>query len=173
MNRRGAFTAPAAALLLLLAGCAAVPRGPVPGLAGRLSVQVEALGEQPARSFSAAFELQGTAERGELQLTSPLGSLVARAQWRPGVARLQTSQGTHSFPDLESLSVEMLGEPLPLTALVDWLHGRPWAGAPNKPVPGGFSQLGWQVDLSRFDHGALQARRPDAPAVTVRARLEQ
>ncbi|NML13397.1 outer membrane lipoprotein LolB [Azohydromonas caseinilytica] len=166
----------AAALLpaALLAGCAQAPRAVAPDvLAGRLAVQVEAFNDSPARSFSAAFELQGNAERGTLQLTSPLGTVLARAQWRPGQALLQTSQGDSRDASLDALSERMLGEPIPLAALIEWLHGRPWAAAPVQRLPDGFEQLGWRIDLSRFTDGVLVAQRPQLPVIGVRARLDQ
>ena len=69
-----------------LAGCSTLT--PAPGavddtLSGRLSVQVAAHGDAPARNVSAAFDLRGGAERGELQLTSPLGTVMAQARWSP------------------------------------------------------------------------------------------
>lgn len=158
----------------LLGGCAQAPRSIAPDtLAGRLAVQVDAFNEQPARSFSAAFELQGNAERGTLQLTSPLGNVLARAQWMPGQALLQTAQGESRDASLDALSQRMLGEPMPLAALVEWLHGRPWAGAPVQRLSDGFEQLGWRIDLSRFADGVLAAQRPQQPAIGVRARLDQ
>jgi outer membrane lipoprotein LolB len=159
---------------VLLAACAQVPRNLAPDVvAGRLAVQVDAFNEAPARSFSAAFELQGNAERGTLQLTSPLGTVLARAQWAPGQALLQTSQGDSRDNSLDALSERMLGEPMPLAALIEWLHGRPWTGAPVSRLADGFEQLGWRVDLSRFGDGVLVAQRPQLPAIGVRARLDQ
>jgi len=70
----------------------------------------------------------------------------------------------------------VLGESLPLAALFDWLRGRPWPGATSRPLPApggvGFEQLGWVVDLARFDQAAVAASRARAPAVTVRAKLD-
>lgn len=167
---------PAGALALsaLLAACA-TPQ--VPGapdmLGGRLSVQVAAHEGQAARNVSAAFELRGGAERGELDLTTPLGQTVAKARWSPGRAELLTGDGeSRSFPDLESLAHEALGEALPLAALVEWLHGRPWSGAPSRRSAAGFEQLGWSVNLERHVEGWIVATRGAAPPVIVRARLD-
>lgn len=159
--------------LLLIAGCATPPPRPPPDLAGRLVVHVEAQPGGPARSMSTQFELRGDAQVGELVLTTPLGSTAAQAHWRSGSAELVTSDGTRSFSDLDALAQELLGEPLPLAALIDWLRGRPWLGAPSLPVEAGFEQLGWRVDLARFADGWVQARRDRAPAVAVRVRLER
>jgi len=57
-------------------------------------------------------------------------------------------------------------------ALIDWLRGRPWPGAPSLASPGGFEQLGWHVDLSRFAEGWVLAARERTPAISVRIRLE-
>jgi outer membrane lipoprotein LolB len=60
-----------------------------------------------------------------------------------------------------------------MAALIDWLRGRPWAGAPSRVLDGGFEQLGWRVGLTEFAEGLLMATRQGAPAVSVRARLER
>jgi outer membrane lipoprotein LolB len=162
------------ALSALLAACA-TPRAPGPGhetLGGRLSVQVAAHAGQAPRSMSANFELRGNAERGELDLSSPLGQTVAKARWAPSRAQLLTGDGERSFPDLQSLAQEALGEPLPLGALVEWLHGRPWSGAPSVQSASGFEQLGWLVNLERAAEGWIVATRSAAPPVTVRARID-
>ena len=167
MIRRGA----ALAALALVAGCAAVPRS-ADTLAGRLSVRVEAWQGQPVRSVASAFELAGTAERGELQLTSPLGTLVARARWSAEGATLATPDGESRYADLDELSRSALGEALPLRALPDWLRGRPWSAAPSRATAQGFEQLGWQVGLARLADGIVEASRAAPPSVTVRAKLD-
>jgi outer membrane lipoprotein LolB len=160
-----------------LAGCAgfAPPAAAPVSLSGRLAVSVEALGAAPARSVNANFELRGGARDGALDLSTPLGSLVAQARWSPGVATLTTPQGTATLPDLDALAEQSLGERVPVAALFDWLRGRPWPGAPATPAAPparGFEQLGWSVDLSRFDEALVTARRGAPPAVSVRARLD-
>ena len=163
---------------LALAGCAAVPPAP-PGtqlLSGRLTLQVDAQPDRPAQSISASFDLRGNAEQGDLRLSTPLGTTLAAAFWGPGEARLVTPQGEQRFDDLDALSRDVFGESLPLRALPDWLRGRPWPGAaePAKPLqPGpGFLQLGWSIDLTRFDSGQLQASRASPPAVRLRAQMD-
>lgn len=176
-----AGTLPATLALLLasvMAGCASTP--PVPGEApwtsGRLSLRIEAQPERAAQSVSVAFELRGDGRGGELRLNSPLGTRVATARWAPGVAVLDQGQGEQAYDSLEALSQEALGEALPLAALPDWLAGRPWPGAPHASGvagPGGFEQLGWQVDLARRGEGWIELRRSAAPAVRVRVKLEE
>jgi outer membrane lipoprotein LolB len=167
-----------AALLLaplLLAACASVPpAAPGPTLAGRMAVTVPAHAGQPARNATTQFELTGDATRGRLLLSSPLGTTLARASWQPGSAEVEAANGTReNFPSLDALAQRLLGEPLPLAALVDWLHGRPWPGAPSTASAGGFEQLGWRIDTSGYTDGLLHAeRQTPAPAVSVRARID-
>ena len=163
----------------LLAACATAGVDTAPdgaSISGRLSVRVEASGNSAARSVSAGFDLQGTPASGRLNLSNPLGTVLAQARWSPRDARLTTSEGEKRFPDLDSLTQEMLGERLPVAALFDWLRGRPWLEAPSEattpPAPAGFRQLGWTVDTSRIADGWLVAQRSQAPAVTVKARVE-
>jgi outer membrane lipoprotein LolB len=172
VSLRGAGLAAA----LVLAGCATAPPPPAEGelLAGRLSVQVAASDAQPARQLSGGFELRGSATQGQLDLISPLGTLVARARWRPGQAELDGPDGNARFADLSALSAQAFGEPMPLAALFDWLRGRPWPEAPSQALASapGFEQLGWQVETGQHAAGQIVARRLAAPVVTLRARLE-
>lgn len=137
-----------------------------------MAVRVAATPEHIAQSFTAIFDLRGSAEAGELRLSSTLGTRLATASWGPGLALLQTKDGERRFADVDELSRQALGEALPLTALTDWLAGRPWTGAPSRADASGFEQLGWQIDLSRRSEGAVAFDRAAAPAVQVRVRLD-
>lgn len=136
----------------LLAGCAVPPRTPTPAGVeswnGRLALSVEGRADQ---SFSAGFELKGAAEAGELTLTNPLGGTVAVLAWAPGQATLRSGGKVREFPSVEALALEATGAEIPVTALFDWLDGKP------TPVPG------WEPDLTRLSDGRLQARRTDPP----------
>jgi outer membrane lipoprotein LolB len=160
-----------------LAGCAAtLPFADhVAALHGRLALQIDAGPERPAQSISASFDLLGDARRGELHLSTPLGTTLAAAFWGPGEARWVTPHGEQRFDDLDALSLHAFGETLPLRALPDWLRGRPWAGAaePARPLPDGpgFEQSGWAVDLAGFGSGQLLAKRA-APPTRLRVQLD-
>lgn len=166
---------------LLLAACAVVPpaTNPIEGdtLSGRLAVKVDGTNGAAPRSVSATFELQGSPQAGRLNLSTPLGSVLAQARWAPGSVTLVTPQGETRFADLDDLTREVLGESLPVAALFDWLRGRPWPGAPSRAssprAPQGFEQLGWNVDLARYDDAWVMATRQREPAVTVRAKLDR
>ena len=164
------------ALSAAFTGCATAPASTngVPPVSGRLLVKVAAAGDQPAQSHTAAFELSGDEHAGEMKLLGPLGAQVALARWSAAGASLQDGQGTREFRDLASLAAEALGEPLPLGALLHWLQGRPWPGAPHQDGAQGFSQLGWSVDLAHWGGDALiEATRVDPPGVSVRAKLDR
>ena len=117
----------AAAAAALVSACATVqpPAPPGDSLSGRLAVKVDASAGQPARSVTAGFELAGSPPAGRMSLTSPLGTMVAQADWSPEGARLVTSDGESRFGNLDELTREMLGESLPVAALFDWLRAGP------------------------------------------------
>jgi outer membrane lipoprotein LolB len=144
-------------------------------ISGRLSLRVEAIGSEPARSFSAAFDLRGDARSGTLGLSTPLGNLLAEARWSAAEVTLTTPQGTRAFADLDGLTREVLGESVPVEAWFDWLRGRPWPAAPSVPRAGdGFEQLGWSVDVARLPEGRVSAlREQPRPQVTVRIQLDE
>lgn len=139
---------------MVLAGCAqplrlpanaeTVQGAPVSHWTGRLSLRVES---EPPEAFSAGFDLDGNADQGRLLLTSPLGNALGQVQWRPGLARLEQSGKTVERSDLETLTRDMGGAALPVSAMFDWLTGR------ERQVSG------WQVDLSDHASGRVSARR--------------
>ena len=171
----------AAVACLWLTACAtqqlpsATPPPHHASLSGRLSVRVASLDDTPGHSLSALFDLHSTdGTSGELELSSPLGTLLGRAQWSPQHVRLSTADGDRDYPSLNALSQDLLGEQVPVQALFDWLHGRPWPGAPSEASPGptiGFTQIGWIIKLDRMAQGVIIAERPEAPSITVLARL--
>src|SRR6185312_17381741 len=87
------------------------------------------------RALTAQFELRGNARVGSLDLSTPLGTMLAKAHWSPQAVVLQTPHNEKTYPDLDALTRDVLGESLPVAALFDWLHGRPWPGAPSQAAP--------------------------------------
>jgi outer membrane lipoprotein LolB len=163
-----------------VSGCATVAPGDrLAGdlISGRISIRVEATADAASRALNAAFELEGDAQVGKLNLASPLGTMLAQVTWAPGRAVLVTPQERSAYADLDSLTEKLLGESVPVGALFDWLRGRPWPAAQSQlntgPAEPGFRQLGWQVDLAKFDDALVSATRDRAPVVTVRAKLDR
>ncbi len=171
-----------------LAGCSSVPKASggeaaalaqAPRLTGKFGLIVPAgPGGQPrGQNVNASFELLGDPRRGQLEMSTPMGSLVARVSWQPGSAWVKTPDGDRAYDDIDALTQELLGETLPLQALFDWLRGRPWPQAPSRAADGtGFQQLGWQVDLRRFGDQLISAQRlnPNGsePLATLRLKLD-
>ena len=149
---------------VLLAGCAHLNSSrqnadPSAFWSGRLALQVDGSASQ---SFSASFELKGSAKSGELTLFNPLGGTLARMVWQPGSAALHANGEIRPFDSLEALVAQATGAPLPLAALFDWLHGN------NTPVPG------WLADLAHLDDGRLTAvRSQPEPTATLRVVLDK
>ena len=188
--RRRQFHVRALAVLgaTALAGCSSVPRASsadaaalaqAPRLTGKFGLIVPAgPGGQPrGQNVNASFELLGDPRRGQLEMSTPMGSLVARVSWQPGSAWVKTPDGDRAYDDIDALTQELLGEALPVQALFDWLRGRPWPQAPSRAADGtGFQQLGWQVDLRRFGDQLISAQRlnPNGsePLATLRLKLD-
>ena len=174
-----------ATLALLLQACVTHPP-PLPGHAwsGKLGVRTDAAPDLPARSMSGEFELSGNASNGQLVLTSPLGTTIARARWSdpvgamgaPSTIELEADGGTTHYATLEDMMQRAIGDQLPLAAMFDWLDGRPWPAAPVERAADGrsFDQLGWHVDLSQLaDNRLIDAHRPQPkPALHVRVKLD-
>ncbi|OWQ44359.1 hypothetical protein CDL60_24890 [Roseateles noduli] len=185
--RRRQFGASALALLgvAALTGCSSLPKAAgadaaaladAPRLTGKFGLIVPAgVGGQRGQNVNANFELLGDPSRGQLEMSTSMGSLVARVSWQPGSAWLKTPDGDRAYDDIDALTQELLGETLPLQALFDWLRGRPWPQAPSRATgESGFQQLGWQVDLRRFDAQLISAQRinPNGPEPLATLRLK-
>jgi outer membrane lipoprotein LolB len=134
--------------------------------------------------MSGQFELSGNASSGQLILTSPIGTTVARARWsdpvgtqgEPSRIELEADGATTRYATLEEMMQRAIGDQLPLPAMFDWLSGHPWPAAPvqRRADGGSFDQLGWHVDVSQLAANQLiDAQRPlPAPALHVRVKLD-
>ena len=145
---------------LWLAGCAQpMPSAPVEENSwnGRIALQIDG---QASQSFSAMFELRGTAQAGGLVLLSPFGNRIAQLDWKDGHAQLVSGQNTRTSDSLDTLLQDVTGTRIPVTALFSWLKGTQASAA------------GWQADLTGIADGRLTARRDDPqPTATLRIAL--
>ena len=145
---------------LWLAGCAQpMPSAPVEENSwnGRIALQIDG---QASQSFSAMFELRGTAQAGGLVLLSPFGNRIAQLDWKDGHAQLVSGQDTRTSDSLDTLLQDVTGTRIPVTALFNWLKGTQ------------ASATGWQADLTGIADGRLTARRDDPqPTATLRIAL--
>lgn len=151
---------------------------------GHLSLKLLPFGPVAATGTSLTFDLQGQARQGALDLSTPLGTLVASVRWTPTQAVLHTSDGQSSYASLDELVSQVLGEPLPVQALMSWLAGQADSRMPFSPLPPlagqatspGFEQAGWQVDTSTLSEGVLTAQRPGSErqrGARLRVRLDR
>lgn len=148
-------------LVLLTACTTPQPKLSAPSAewSGRLAVQVL---KDPPESMSASFELQGSAQSGQMLLLSPIGTTLARLQWQPEFARLEQGQRQIDGTSLQHLATRLTGTELPILALFEWLAGRP------------ADVIGWQVDLTQHAQGRINAeRRLPAPATVLRIVLDR
>ena len=158
-GRRALLVAGGAALLWL-AGCAQLSGG-APGpkssgsWTGRMSLRIDS---EPVQTFSALFELRGSAEAGDLTLTTPIGSTLAQLHWAPGEAVLKDGSSTRHFDSVDALIEAATGAAIPVGALFGWLAGR------DERVPG------WRPNLAQLANGRLQATR-DTPGPTADLRI--
>lgn len=150
--------------LLLLTGCANQLKLQKP-LAdqdthwqGRLSVKVFS---KPVQAFAANFELQGQATRGELVLSSPVGTTMAHMQWTPDSATLIANGQQQQFDSLQSLARATTGAELPVSSLFAWLQGQPEEAN------------GWKADLSELSHGRIMARHLEEVQAELKIILER
>lgn len=151
--------------IFLIAGCASNlratgPLSPESGYwQGRIAVKVASTPEQ---AFSANFELQGGTQAGRMELTTALGTTVARMQWNTEGAELQASGSTRTYHSLAELTLATMGAELPVDALFQWLRGQ------------AATSTGWQSDLSQWDSGRISAQRGSPePRVDLKILLER
>lgn len=139
---------------------------------GRFAVTVKTFsGAQDA--VQGGFAWQDTGSVLTLDLANPLGSTLARVTVRDGGAMLTHSNGAQEYAEhADGLVEKVLGSPVPVSGLRDWLRGQTGA-APVHEVQHdaatdqltGFIQQGWRVKLSRYDAlgpTVLQMNRSDA-----------
>ncbi len=149
---------------------------------GRLVLKLAAFGQESAQGVNVAFDLQGNPKQGQLDMSTPMGTLVAQVRWQESKATLTTADGAESYDSLDALTQRVLGESLPVATMMSWLQGRPapapaWTTAlAGQTSPKQFVQAGWQVDLRELDRGTLLAERLGTPTqrgATLRLRLDR
>ena len=173
--------------VLLLAGCAAqrvAPGSESPtrdalsafALEGRFSLR------QGDKNYSGRLSWRHQGANNTLMLSSPFGQGIAEITTSASGAQLTTSDGKkYSAVDAETLTTQVLGYPLPLARLTDWVRGR---GAPSAAAEldaqGRLRHLrhdDWRIDYDyasddpQAPPGALFARRSDG--LELRLRIDE
>lgn len=177
-------------LPLLLVGCAALHSDAPPqaagsatrnyqhaiDLGGRLSVRYEMRhGEEAVHG---SFQWQQTPAQTSVTLLSPLGQTVARIGMTPSGAALERAgQPIQSASDVDILTADTLGWPLPVAGLRDWLqgfgtdiNGNTFVANPQSgPIT---TRDGWQLHYPAWqndDAGTARPRRIDLSRRTEQA----
>ncbi|MGB6155795.1 outer membrane lipoprotein LolB [Castellaniella sp.] len=164
---RGAL---ALGFVMWLAGCATPAHIQGTGSAfdriGRFAVNLQPVAQSPYAA-QGGFSWRDSRDTLQLDLSNPLGSVLARIHVTPQRAVLQRADGSsESAPSPDALLTQVWGHPMPVSGLRSWIQGRT---TPNHPVqqvqrdPQGrlqaFQQDGWQVQLSDYDaQGPLRVR---------------
>lgn len=152
---------------------------------GRFSVTTTSATQR--ENVSGRFNLEIRGPQQILELGSPLGTTVARVEVAPGRARatgaqMQEVRGVSA----DQITEQLLGWPLPVAGLADWIEGRP---APERTTrierDGGrivlIEQDGWTIRLPEYFEQVARPRRlvleraaqENAPAVTLRLIVDE
>lgn len=159
-----------------LGGCATLPPPVIPDRvhAGRFSVIVVLDGQRD--SASGRFTLSVSGDRSVLDLATPLGSTLARIERSPQGVLLRTTGASgpeeRRSTDGAALTEALLGWPLPVDGMADWIAGRPAPGSSvetdGTDPPRAFTQNGWRIEIAeRFASGQprqMLMTRPARPA---------
>lgn len=179
-------------LALFLGACASLPPPPLTAaqpavrtyhqsmeMSGRLSVQYQRDGRDGA--LHGSFSWSQTAQDTHIALLSPLGQILAQIDVTPqGATLIQSGQEPRAATDADALAAEVLGWPLPVAGLRDWLQafatdpqGRRWS-APATDAPATIlTRDGWQLNYASWQaddaQPALRPRRIDLARNTAQA----
>jgi len=153
--------------MLVLVGCAA-PTSPQSTRSdfftrqGRFAIQSQQV-NGTTDAVQGGFNWVDQGSKLTLDLTSPMGSTLARVQVSANESVLTQSNGQQvhaKTPD--ELMLIAIGQPVPVLGLREWMAGR-LAPQGNRAIPASdvvnneqgrlsaFTQDGWRVELSRYD----------------------
>ena len=167
-------------IAMALGGCATpqLPQSSEPAntlaLAGRLSLVSGQPDAQKALYSGFRLVLRG-AVSGEFEVFSPLGQMLAKAQWSSGQASLDNGRQIQHYASFDDMTRAALGVALPQAALQDWVRGRPASSLPSQTLTdGGFEQLGWKVQPTWRDGqlALLKAQRLAGDPAELRMAIE-
>lgn len=186
--RRARYSVLALLALGLAGGCTSfAPLAPIEQvIAGRFAARI-AQGEK-TESVSGRFTLATHRDGHTLDLSSPLGTTIARVQTNETGFMLTAPQAdgtmrTWQGSSAEALAESVLGWSLPVSGLPDWLAGREAKGRPARVMPADglaqrIEQDGWNIAIDeRFDNSGaprlltLERSARDAAQPSVRLRL--
>lgn len=153
-------------VVLLLSACAG-PAGQVgDAMPSRAAIRDFSLDARfsvthEAERHSGRLSWRHVGVRDELQLSSPFGQVVADVRIDAQGARLVASdRRVYEAPDVQQLTRQVLGYPLPIRGLAEWVLGREAAGGRMEKDALGRPRLieedGWQISYE-YDREASDA----------------
>lgn len=130
---------------------------------GRFALKAEDFNRNP-EAVQGGFTWRDTGVRFSLDLTDPMGSVIARVVVERTGATLTRASGEETYAKTPDALMQMvLGQTVPVAGLRSWLR------TIREPLPGmsmvlkdpegrinTFEQGGWRVQLSRFDDSGPQ-----------------
>lgn len=167
----------AACVVLLAAGCAtltppeavtdntpAVERryNDAIDLSGRLSIRYEQ--DRREQAVHGSFTWNQSARHIVLSLLSPLGQTLATIDIKPGIAVLtQSGKAPMMAADVDVLTAQALGWPLPVSGLRDWLQGfgrsadgQPFVAQPSNDTVRFTTHDGWNLSYGEWQDNAAK-----------------
>lgn len=165
-----------------LVGCATPeflgrPQHPEFELSGRIAVRWH------DETSSGAVRWRHHAAGDEMLISTPLGQGVARIVREAGEVTLTTSDDrVYRAPDASRLTEQVLGYPIPLEGLADWVRARP---VPGRAVSGSqldsqgrlsvLEQDGWRIEYLAWDEARRlpQRLRLSYPSLEMRVAISE
>ena len=179
--------------LAVLSGCASppVPEAGAKSLdtistldrSGRFAMKAEVFGRNP-EAVQGGFIWSDRGQLLKLDLTNPMGTVLARIEVGPQGALLQESNGNVTrAPHPDALIRQVLGQEIPVSGLRAWMRGWPAEGSSAEELTrtsGHISRMkqnGWSIELSRYDERGprllVLTRQDGERTVTLRLVVDQ
>jgi outer membrane lipoprotein LolB len=137
-GRRPAAPLIAAALALVLTGCATAPLAPTQSFPSRADEPFAIEGRLSARrgndAVSVSFVWNHAPPKDEFVVSNPLGATVAEMSGDASMHRVEVRAAdgrTDTASDWSALTERFVGFPLPVEGLAFWAQGSPRPGAPQ------------------------------------------
>lgn len=164
------------AMILWLAGCATPAhiggRGAAFERVGRFAVNLQPVAQAPYAA-QGGFSWRDDGRTLRLDLSTPLGSVLARIQVGQGLSVLEHADGSReSAPSPDDLLELVWGHPMPVSGLRYWIRGQvePGRAVADERRDGqgrltALKQDGWEIRLTSYDGqgpGRIRLLRQDA-----------
>ncbi|WP_034295577.1 lipoprotein insertase outer membrane protein LolB [Herbaspirillum sp. RV1423] len=183
----------AACLVMLAAGCASIApqenTGNAPAaerrysdaidLGGRLSVRYQR--DDRDEALHGSFTWNQTERRVTVTLLSPLGQTLAVIDIKPGIAVLtQSGKPPMTAADVDILTEQALGWPLPVSGLRDWLQGfgrgadgKSFVARPSRDTERFITRDGWSLSYGEWQDEAADTAQSHPKRIDLARNTQQ